>query len=277
MKLSEKKLVVLAIAGVFILVSSLSAYWVLGKEQVKIVVKGEETQFTTFKKTVKELLEERNIKYDSDDKITPGLDMEVKDYMEIKVVEVTTNQQVEKEELPFEVKMEDDDTLLKGKTTVAQEGEAGSKELTYDLTYEDGKLVSKKLSKEVISKKPIEKIVKNGIKEEVIIASRGDVSRNITSNSSTQTKSSGSHMSVVATAYAGDTITSTGTVPRWGTIAVDPNVIPYGSKVYIPQFGMTFIAEDCGGAIKGNKIDIFMGSEGEAYSWGRRSIDIYIQ
>ncbi|MEI3046172.1 MAG: 3D domain-containing protein [Romboutsia timonensis] len=39
---------------------------------------------------------------------------------------------------------------------------------------------------------------------------------------------------------------------------------------------MTFTAEDCGGDIKGNKIDIFMGSETDAYSWGRRTIDIYI-
>ena len=83
-------------------------------------------------------------------------------------------------------------------------------------------------------------------------------------------------MSVVATAYATGTITATGTKPKWGTIAVDQKVIPYGTKVYIPKFNMTFTAEDCGGAIKGNKIDIFMGSETDAYSWGRRTIDIYI-
>ena len=74
------------------------------------------------------------------------------------------------------------------------------------------------------------------------------------SNTNTNRK----HMSVVATAYTGDGITSTGTKPKWGTIAVDPSVIPYGTKVYIPQFGQTFIAEDCGGAIKGNKIDIYI-------------------
>ena len=52
-------------------------------------------------------------------------------------------------------------------------------------------------------------------------------------------------LDVTATAYAGDTITSTGTVPVAGsTIAVDPNVIPYGSKVYIPEFNKVFTAED---------------------------------
>ena len=70
--------------------------------------------------------------------------------------------------------------------------------------------------------------------------------------------------------------TSTGTTPKFGTIAVDPSVIPYGTKVYIPRFGQTFIAEDCGGGIKGNRIDIFMNSESECNSWGVRSITIEI-
>ena len=88
--------------------------------------------------------------------------------------------------------------------------------------------------------------------------------------------SSKKSMTVSATAYSGHTITATGTTPKWGTIAVDPSVIPYGTKVYIPRFGRTFVAEDCGGAIKGNKIDIFMNSESECNSWGRRSITIQI-
>ena len=83
-------------------------------------------------------------------------------------------------------------------------------------------------------------------------------------------------MSVVSTAYATGTITATGTKPKWGTIAVDPKIIPYGTKVYIPQFGRTFIANNTGGAIKGNKIDIFMNTKKECYNWGRRTIEIQI-
>ena len=83
-------------------------------------------------------------------------------------------------------------------------------------------------------------------------------------------------LSFTATAYSGDTITSTGTVPRYGTIAVDPSVIPYGSKVYIHELGEVFTAEDCGGAIKGNKIDIYMNSESECYNWGRRNVTLEI-
>lgn len=83
-------------------------------------------------------------------------------------------------------------------------------------------------------------------------------------------------MNVKATAYAGDTITSTGTTPKWGIIAVDPSVIPYGTKVYILEFDKVFIAEDTGSAIKGNRIDIFMYTEDHCNQWGVRNIDIYI-
>ena len=83
-------------------------------------------------------------------------------------------------------------------------------------------------------------------------------------------------MNVTATAYAGDTITSTGTTPKWGTIAVDPKVIPYGTKIYIPKFDKVFIAEDTGSAIKGNKIDIFMDTEEHCNKWGVKKIDIYV-
>ncbi|MEG1311442.1 MAG: 3D domain-containing protein [Romboutsia sp.] len=83
-------------------------------------------------------------------------------------------------------------------------------------------------------------------------------------------------INVKATAYSGDTITSTGTTPKWGTVAVDPTVIPYGTKVYIEEFDKVFVAEDCGSAIKGNKIDIFMDTEENCNKWGVRNLDIHI-
>ena len=83
-------------------------------------------------------------------------------------------------------------------------------------------------------------------------------------------------LDVKAYAYTGDGITATGTVPKYGTIAVDPTVIPYGTKVYIKELDKIFTAEDCGGAIKGNKIDIFMTSEKACNDWGVRNITIEI-
>ena len=84
-------------------------------------------------------------------------------------------------------------------------------------------------------------------------------------------------MEVNASAYYGDTITSTGAIPKpYHTLAVDPKVIPYGSKVYIPSFNKIFIAEDCGSAIKGKKIDIFLPTRDDCIDFGRRDIKIFI-
>jgi len=73
------------------------------------------------------------------------------------------------------------------------------------------------------------------------------------------------------TAYNAGEITSIGKLPNPNrTIAVDPRIIPYGSKVFIPGIGWR-IAEDTGGDIKGNRIDIFMSSEDKAIRFGRKS------
>ncbi|EPC8411098.1 3D domain-containing protein [Bacillus thuringiensis] len=81
----------------------------------------------------------------------------------------------------------------------------------------------------------------------------------------------------VADELGGGDLTAIGTGVRWGVIAVDPNVIPLGSKVYIPAFGRTFIAEDTGGMIKGNRIDVFFNHGDQARTWGRKNIEVYVQ
>ena len=125
--------------------------------------------------------------------------------------------------------------------------------------------------------------VKEEKSEEAVSNNTQNNNQNNNSNESSKTEettssnnNSGRLMTVNASAYAGHSITATGTTPKWGTIAVDPSVIPYGTKVYIPKFDMVFTAEDCGGAIKGNKIDIFMNSESECTTFGRQNIEIQI-
>lgn len=80
------------------------------------------------------------------------------------------------------------------------------------------------------------------------------------------------------TAYAEDGITATGTIPTpMHTVAVDPNVIPYGSKLYIEDLDLYVIAEDCGGAVKGDVIDLFVGgTEPETASFGRQHHNVYM-
>lgn len=82
-------------------------------------------------------------------------------------------------------------------------------------------------------------------------------------------------ISVVATAYVGGGRTATGWVAGPGVIAVDPSVIPLGSKLYIPGFGVEY-AEDTGGSIQGDRIDICMANESQALQFGRRDMTIYI-
>lgn len=70
--------------------------------------------------------------------------------------------------------------------------------------------------------------------------------------------------------------TSTGITPKEGrTIAVDPSIIPYGSILYIQGYGY-FIAEDCGGAIKGNRIDIFTNSHEYAIEQGKKIAQVWV-
>ncbi len=69
--------------------------------------------------------------------------------------------------------------------------------------------------------------------------------------------------------------TATGTWPKVGTIAVDPRVIPLGTRVYVVGYGYA-VAEDTGGAIKGNIIDLFMETENQCINWGRRNVTVYI-
>ena len=104
---------------------------------------------------------------------------------------------------------------------------------------------------------------------------------------STITTSSGEVLSYVdcltveATAYTGGGTTATGTPARYGAIAVDPKVIPYGTRMYIVSEDGNWIygeatAEDCGGAIKGNIIDLYFDSYNTCIQFGRRNCTVYI-
>jgi 3D (Asp-Asp-Asp) domain-containing protein/LysM repeat protein len=95
---------------------------------------------------------------------------------------------------------------------------------------------------------------------------------------------SGKEITVSATAYTADCqgcsgITKTGvnlkTNPDAKVIAVDPSVIPLGTRVYVQGYGYA-TAEDIGGAIKGNKIDVFIPDRQNALNWGRKQVKVTI-
>lgn len=90
----------------------------------------------------------------------------------------------------------------------------------------------------------------------------------------------GSTITVQATGYSGGGLTASGNaVTRnpggFSSIAVDPSVIPWGSKLYIPGYGYG-IANDIGGAIRGNIIDLYFSTNADAENWGRRVVTVTI-
>lgn len=124
-------------------------------------------------------------------------------------------------------------------------------------------------------------------------AANANASKQVASNSPTSTSSptvinrGGSSpigfsnvLDMQATAYSDDGFTASGARTSrnpngYSTIAVDPRVIPLGSRVYVEGYGYA-IASDIGGAIQGNIIDLFLPSNDEANNWGRRSVKVYI-
>ncbi|MDU2184171.1 MAG: 3D domain-containing protein, partial [Negativicoccus succinicivorans] len=83
-----------------------------------------------------------------------------------------------------------------------------------------------------------------------------------------------------ATAYHpmdgdGRGITASGMKAGYGVVAVDPNVIPMGTRVFVPGYGEA-IAADTGGAIIGNRIDLCMETYDECYQYGRRNVEVYV-
>lgn len=278
MNINNKTLKVSALAGI-LSIGLLSGSYALLQKDITLVVKGETQKVTTFKDSVGDVLKEQGIKYDSNDIISENLSSKLKDGMNIEIVDVTIETIKEPKNINYDVEFVEDSSLVKGTTKVLQDGVNGINDFVYTLTYYNGELVEKKFIEELVTVQPKNKIVKKGTKIDIQMASsRGGTSRTNEASMSTvnNSVSNNKHMKVVATAYSGDTITSTGTTPKWGTIAVDPSIIPYGTKVYIPQFDMTFIAEDTGSAIKGNKIDIFMPDASKVSNWGRKTIEIYI-
>lgn len=252
-----------------------TANYVAFNKEVVLVVDGQEIEVKSLQRNVQGVLEENEIDYDKNDIINQDLDTSLKDGMKIEVRQVEKKTITETQDIPYDTVIKKDNSLLEGKIEVSQKGKKGTRELIYEAIYQNGRLVSKTLVEKNTIEKSKDKIIKKGTKEKKKAKSTSK-NTNTSKKSSSAKSSLGKKVTMSATAYSGHTITATGTVPKWGTIAVDPTVIPYGTKVYIPQFDKYFIAEDCGGGIKGNKIDIFMNSESQCNNWGKRTIDIYI-
>lgn len=242
---------------------------------VDVVVDGKNLSVSSAEKTVKDMLEAENIKINQEDKVTPSIDENLQAGMTVEVTRVKKELVNEVQPIAFETETRNNSELKQGSEEVVQAGSNGEKTITTEVVYENGKEVNRKVVKEVVSKNPISKIIDIGTLA-VVRPSRG---------SNGQDFAYSSVISCTSTAYTSDrgdsgTITATGTTVRrnpdgYSTVAVDPRVIPLGTKLYIEGYGLA-IAEDTGGAIKGNKVDVYVNSYDEAINWGRRQVNVYI-
>lgn len=236
---------------------------------VVINVNGVPRMVRTNAQTVGEVLEEMDDKIGEDYKLEGVTeDDKVTDNSVIVVhlpKEIITSRQID---VAYETEYIEEPSMLVGQEKVVQEGVNGKSIITLKETYIDDEVVSsEEMNSEVITE-PVKAIVKKG-------TSYGNNDSIDVSSLSYSKK-----MTVQATGYTPydpgcNGITASGTKAEKGVIAVDPKVIPMGSKVYIPGYGIA-IAEDTGGAIKGNKIDLCYEKTKEAFAWGRRTVDIYI-
>ena len=229
---------------------------------------------------VEDILKDLNVNLGDLDYTTPKLNDEVAYGSEIAITRVKEEMEEIQEAIPFETVVKKSDKLDQGTTKVAQEGKDGLKIKKIKNIFENNKLVRSEFIEEKIAEKAIPKIVEKGTRA-IAKTTRGNVryKKIITMVATAYDNSYESTGKYPGQKYWG--LTASGTKARVGAVAVDPRVIPLGTRLYVESLDSTkdygfCVAEDTGGAIKGNKIDLFFNTAGEVKQFGRRKVKVYI-
>lgn len=231
---------------------------------VTVLYNGAAEVVLTGKPTVKEVAEALNISA-AIRTIPDGMTRPVAN-MQIQVLAVKEQEEEREIEIPRTIIRQPEATLEKGIEGVVEDGSDGRKKVRMKVRYEDGVEVGTEVLGETVLVQPKPQIIQVGTRE-TVDTSRGALRfRRV--------------MQMEATAYhptdgPGNGITASGLPARRGIIAVDPRVIPLGTRVYIPGYGLA-LAADTGGAIKGNIVDLCMEEFEECWQFGRRMVKVYI-
>jgi uncharacterized protein YabE (DUF348 family) len=249
---------------------------------IKVTIDGKEETFLTYKNTVQQALESEGITLSVVDKID-GADMEqkiVRD-MSFKVIRVREKVITEETTLAYEVEKQKNTNMVKGEERTIRHGSEGLLEKTFKIITEDGVEVAKNLLNESILASPISQIVEFGtllthksargglLRYRKVLDMRATA---YTSNFADTGKSPG---------HPQFGITYSGKKAKEGIIAVDPRVIPLGTRMYVevaggtPDYGYC-IAGDIGSAIKNDLIDLYFDSERTVDQWGCKRVKVYI-
>jgi uncharacterized protein YabE (DUF348 family) len=232
---------------------------------------GNQKQVWSTSTTVADFLKQQGIKLNDLDRVEPSQKETVKENGTINVIRVEKVTDVVEEPIQFAVVTQQDANMDQGKEVTIAEGEQGLTSKQFEVILENGKEVTRNLISETRIKEKKDKVVAVGAKNLAFQVSRGEVS-------------GGQEFYVGATAYtancngcSGHTATglNLNVNPNAKVIAVDPRIIPLGSKVYVEGYGYA-VAADTGGAIKGYRIDVFFSSKADAYRWGNRKVKITV-
>lgn len=266
-----------------------------------LAVDGKIRSVKTSSNTVAELLEERGITLDRNDRLNYASDSTITNGMKLEITRVNSYTCIEDVQVPYETIRVEDPELYWGSEVVETEGKNGTITITTQLTFNNDKLVSENELSSEWTVMPIDKIIRYGTKPyNAAFDAKGAHSEPSTfivddtpsaEGGGTITLASGESIkysdviAVSATAYTTERqsfkLTYTGTIAHVGGIAVDPNVIPLGTKMYIVSADGTWTygyatAEDIGGGIKTNKIDLFFNTYNECIYFGVRDALVYI-
>lgn len=248
---------------------------------VTITADGESMEFRTTARDVQQALSKAGVSIGEHDEYNYPIKDKLFEGIEIAVTRIEKTTAIEEEAVPYSVVTEADANLAEGVEQVIQEGQDGVLTKTYTITTRDGVEESRELVSEVVTVQPVNKIVKVGSQFQLggtlpdsVLQSK----RSMVMNASAYDLSFES-----CGKYPGDPgygITASGMQACYGIVAVDPNVIPLGTRLYIASADGSYvygcaIAGDTGGGIKGNKIDLFYNSRAEALNFGRRNVVVY--
>jgi len=257
---------------------------------VQVVVGGQTEIVYTFGDTVSSALQSASIELRESDQVTPAPDAPISANDVIQVVRINTVIEEQQEQLPFEVVKQNDPQLLKGKEQIVQKGQEGLLVKTLERVYEDGNLISEKVLKETVLQESKREIVAVGTKSPVVALSASSPNvdeatkdgvtfayKQVLNNVTLVAYSAGVESTGKDKNHPHYGMTASGTrVTEGRTIAVDPKVIPLGWWVYIEGLGFRR-AEDTGGGVKGNMIDVYYDDVSHARKFGmKRGYKVYI-
>lgn len=266
---------------------------------------GEMTVVGSYGGTVADVLASLDITLGPDDKLSCSLDSETYDGMAIYITRVRVETLEYDEVIPHGAKIYEDDSLEPDEELVLVEGTDGLIHCTIQVTYEDGVETDRTYLSSQLVVSATDSLILHGVDRSVKEQeySGNDAYRQSHTSQRTYTLSSFDAGSVpsaacipgtsqtysnllycTATAYTCENetgITATGTVARVGAVAVDPDVIPLGTRMYIVSADGCYVygycvAEDTGGAIKGNTVDLYFDDYDTCMEFGRRSVIVYI-